>query len=238
MNYSEPFKRYIKNQRQRRLRDGVLRGKIQNPTFSNLDDLIIFHFENWSNPDHINKTGMTLGLRSLREQPALILETGSSAWGTNSSRLWASYVRSFGGKFETVDIRHEPRSTLHDLEDVSEIHVGDSVNFLRNYKLPVGFTQVNLAYLDSWDLDLSAPSASMEHGLAEWEALLPLLRSGSVVVIDDTPIDPQLLGAGGVEFANSNGFTPGKGALVLANLDSWKDFHVIYHHYNVVLLHQ
>lgn len=238
MNFSGPVRRYIKSQRQRRLRDGILRGTLRNPTFSKLDDLISFHFENWSNPDHINKAGMTVGLRSLCEQPALILETGSSAWGTNSSRLWASYVRSFGGKFETVDIRDEPRSTLLDLEDVSEIHIGDSVDFLWNYKLPAGFTQVNLAYLDSWDLDLSDPSASMEHGLAEWQALLPLLGPGSIVVIDDTPIDPQLLGADGVEFAISNGFTPGKGALVLAGLDTWKDFQVIYHHYNVVLLHK
>lgn len=238
MKLSGPFRRYIKGQRQRRFRDGILRGTLNNPTFTKLDDLIRFHFEHWSDPDHINKAGMTIGLRRLHEQPALILETGSSAWGTNSSRLWASYVRSFGGKFETVDVRDEPRSTLLDLEDVSEIHIGDSVDFLRNYKLPAEYAQVNLAYLDSWDLDLSDPSASMNHGLAEWHALLPLLRSGSIVIIDDTPIDPQLLGAEGVGFAMSNGFTPGKGALVLASLDTWKDFQVIYHHYNVVLIHK
>jgi cephalosporin hydroxylase len=224
-----------------RLETRSLRKKIrsceeEHPAFDNLDSLIDFHFRVFSAPSHVNKTGMAVALRQLRETPSLILETGTSAWGTDSSRLWASYVRSFGGVFATVDIRTEPALALSDLNGTAEFHVGDSVQFLQNYEIPNGFSSVDLVYLDSWDLDLADPAQSMEHGLAEWKATQRLIGTGSVVVIDDTPIEASLLGPLGLEFFRAYGFVPGKGALILQERGLCNDFEVIYHHYNLVLV--
>jgi len=172
----------------------------------------------------------------LEEKPALILETGTSAWGTDSSRLWASYVKSFGGSFSSVDIRPEASLSLRDLKGTVQFHVGDGVDFIKSFQLPEGFSHVNLAYLDSWDLDILNPQPPMDHGLAEFNALLPFLDTGSVIVIDDTPIEAHLLGTAGEEFFLNRGFVPGKGASVLAQKRTLEEFDVAYHHYNLVLV--
>jgi hypothetical protein len=235
-------KRRMKNYRQgvknRYLRKAIRDGRVRHPSFDNLDKLEDFHFNTFSTRDHINRIGMTVALRLLKERPSLILETGTSAWGTDSSRLWASYVRSCGGSFATVDIRTEPSATLPDLNGVAQFHVGDSIQFLHDFKFPSEFSSVDLVYLDSWDLDLSDPDPSMEHGLAEWKATERLLGKGSVVMIDDTPIEAHLLGPLGLEFYRSHGFVPGKGALVLQEQGILRRFDVIYHHYNLVLVHK
>ncbi len=46
---------------------------------------------------------MKVAIELLGDRPARILETGSSAWGTNSSLLFDSYVHRFGGEFYTID---------------------------------------------------------------------------------------------------------------------------------------
>lgn len=53
-------------------------------------------------------TSMKKAIGSLHESPSTIIETGSSAWGTDSSVMFDSFVQSFGGEFLSVDIRLEP----------------------------------------------------------------------------------------------------------------------------------
>lgn len=204
-------------------------------SFADVDNLIAHHFSGLGAKEHINRAGLTLALRRLNEKPALIVETGSSAWGTDSTRLFASYVRSFGGRVISVDIRPEPSQQLSDVSGVVSFFVDDSVNFLNSFQLPDGFGKIDLLYLDSWDLDLANPSLAMEHGLAEWKSAQRFLASGSLVVIDDTPIEGCLLGDPGVAIHQKYGFVPGKGALVLKDADALNDYSVPYHHYNVVL---
>jgi hypothetical protein len=48
---------------------------------------------------------MRQAIHLLGQSPSVILETGMSAWGTNSSLLFDDYVCCFGGEFFTVDIR-------------------------------------------------------------------------------------------------------------------------------------
>jgi len=172
----------------------------------------------------------------LGESPALIIETGTSAWGTDSTRLWARYVEDFGGIFHSVDVRREPSENLRGAVGAkTHLHVDDSVNFLKHFSVPAGYDKVDLAYLDSWDLDLDNPLPAMEHGLNEWKALYPLLGPGSIVVIDDTPIEPFLLGEGTSISTSGSHPIPGKGTLVLADEAVHEHFQVLYHHYNVVM---
>jgi hypothetical protein len=180
---------------------------------------------------------MTVALRSFQIKPNLIVETGSSAWGVQSSQLFDSFVQSFGGRFATVDNRQEASDQLQGkLGEQSQTFVDDSVNFLNQFQLPLGYEAISLLYLDSYDLDVDAPWPSMNHGLEEFKAAQRLLAPGSLVLIDDTPIDPSLWGWTGPawEFFYKHGFVPGKGALVLQS-SLMRDYKVLYHHYSVLL---
>lgn len=176
-----------------------------------------------------------MALRHLENQPAMIVETGSSAWGTNSSLLWDSYVKKFGGCFFTVDIREKAATDLRPkLSENSKAFVGDSVEFLRQLELPAEFSSVSLVYLDSMGVDLENQEPAMQVGLSEFLAVHPFLTSGSIVVIDDTPIEFSLLGDSNWAHARNDGLIPGKGALILRS-PLMTQYDVLYHHYNVVL---
>ena len=203
--------------------------------FESIDDLIDAHFSAFSDQDHINRAGLTLALRQLGQRPALIVETGSSAWGVDSSRLFASYVSSFGGEFHSVDIRPEASQAIPFLGKNIHFHVGDSVQFLQNFSLPKSFEKIDLLYLDSMDLNPLEPESSMEHGLDEYRASARLLKTNSIVVIDDTPIEPFLLGRAAVEYTKQHGLVPGKGALVRKEFGDSRMAETLYHHYNLVL---
>ena len=68
-------------------------------------------------------------------KPINIFETGSSAkWGTNSSILFDSYVKKFGGSFITVDLRNEANNYLKKrFSNKSISFVDDSINFIKSY---------------------------------------------------------------------------------------------------------
>jgi hypothetical protein len=192
----------------------------------------------WSELNHINRIGLTTALNLLKKKPAVIVETGTSAWGTDSTRLWDSYVKSFGGKFFSVDIRSEPRQLLGDLGPLSFLYVDDSVNFLNNFK-HYSQSKIDLVYLDSFDIDWKNPFPAMQHGLKEFEAVEKYLKIGSIVVIDDTPVNqsfiPESEGNLATSIKTKLGVYPGKGALVLAMIKLQPEkYKVIYHNYNLV----
>lgn len=196
------------------------KGKASRAVFGTLDDLVDDHFTRHSQPDHVCRPTLAAALAMLSEKPAYIVETGSSAWGSNSSLLFDSYVNSFGGAFATVDIRLEPTFTLRgQCTRRTTLHCDDSVRFLARHVSTD--RRPDLVYLDSWDVDWDAPLPSAMHGLHEFMVLLPGLRSGGLLLIDDTPRDetvmqrvqPRHVGAFAA-FERAYGFPPGKGALV------------------------
>ena len=65
------------------------------------------HFRLRSSLTHVNYDSMCYVIEALGGRPQTILETGMSAWGTDSTRLFDSYVRSFGGHLWSVDIEPE-----------------------------------------------------------------------------------------------------------------------------------
>lgn len=193
-----------------------------------------WHFRVFSSPEHINRASLTLALEALHGRPAVVVETGTSAWGTDSTRLWASYVASFGGLVYSVDIRPEPSLELRRLTEFVCFAVEDSVEFLNSLP-PV---EADLVFLDSWDVDLTDPEPSMRHGLQEWRAIQRLLKPGSLVIIDDTPCDVGISGWP-TELVERSirmcGRLPGKGALVLEEPGLWEAFECMSHQYSLVL---
>ena len=75
------------------------KGVSRREAFSDPETLVDFHFRNFSSRDHPCRPTLETALIHLDKKPAVIIETGSSAWGTNSSYLFDSYVTSFGGAF-------------------------------------------------------------------------------------------------------------------------------------------
>jgi hypothetical protein len=207
--------------------------------FESSGELVKRHFETWSDPEHINFSSLRDTLNLLEERPSLILETGSSAWGTDSSRLFDAYVTSFGGEFHTVDIRVEPMLELiRSLSHQSRLACDESVRFLRRWVERNPGRRADLVYLDSWDLDVRDPVAAASHGLAEFFAIAPVLQEGSLLLIDDTPADADWLPVewreAAREFQARFGLVPGKGMLVDRYLDGRDDVSKVHHRYQVL----
>ncbi len=200
---------------------GGIRGDLDFQKFSSVDILLDHHFSMIGVSESPTRRTVERALRMLEEQPALIVETGASAWGIDSTTLFDKYVHSFGGELLTVDIRVEPLYSLpRRCSKSTTVFCNDSLKFLS--RLPSN-RKVDLFYLDSFDLDPTNPLPSVMHGLHEFFLILPILnRYGGLLLVDDTPrmlsdwIEVQ--GATHLdqfqEFIANFGFLPGKGALI------------------------
>lgn len=202
-------------------------------------DLTQAHFEAWSHPGHVNRPGFDAAITLMNERPQIIIETGTSTWGTDSTRLWDAYIESFGGEFWSVDISPAPSKRLaRQVSERTHLVVDDSVHFLTSLAEQRPGLRVDVCYLDSWDLDFAAPDAAAAHGLAEWHAVSPLMGAGSILIIDDTPGSVEWVPAehqeGARNYLASFGYLPGKGSLVHQELASNPHVRVVWHGYNVV----
>jgi hypothetical protein len=202
-------------------------------------DLLAYHFSTWSSTDHVNVAGFEAAMSLMAGRPQNILETGTSAWGTDSTRLWDAYVRNFGGEFWSVDLSPAPRKRLHQqVSSQTHLMVDDSVHFLTAFAQEHAGLKIDVCYLDSWDLDWANPDPAAIHGLAEWHAVSPLIGPGSALIIDDSPgslewVPTQHQEAAETYFA-SHGYLPGKGALAHQELIADPRVSAIWHGYNSV----
>lgn len=207
----------------------------------NSDVLVSAHFQFWSDISHQNREGLRLALSYLQNKPSVIIETGTSAYGTDSSRLFDSYVRNFGGNFHSVDISPYPSKRLKFQHSKnSYFYVSDSVSFLENLRSSLGISKIDLVYLDSWDVDWDNPTQCAIHGLAEFKLVQPYLKKGSVLVIDDTPNSlkwiPSEYHDVATKYEQKYGVLPGKGALIVKELKTNMNARKIWHDYNCVYL--
>lgn len=154
-------------------------------------DIVTNHFKYWSSLDHPNRKAFGIVLGELNGSAANIVGTGTSAWGTESTRLWDKYVTHYGGSFQSVDIRSEPSRRLKgQIGKRSRLVVSDSIDFLNN-DLPD--EHIDVFFLDSWDVDWFNPLDSAMHGFNEFQAIVHRLENGSILFVDDTPISQEWL---------------------------------------------
>jgi hypothetical protein len=207
--------------------------------FSSADELVRHHFAQRSSLDHHSFGSMRQAIHLLGQSPSVILETGMSAWGTNSSLLFDDYVCCFGGEFFTVDIRLRPLLQMRGVvSHQTELICDDSVRYLRRWVRSNPGRKADLVYLDSYDLNPRSPYAAAVHGIREYLAIRPALGKGSLLLVDDTPIDPDVCPPewrhDAESFLEREGVMPGKGMLVVPYLDSTHAVTKIHHGYQVL----
>ncbi len=129
-------------------------------------------------------------------RPVLIVETGSArthAIGDGQSTfLFEKYLKlGPGGSLITVDLNPDATKFCNQELDpnFSTAINGDSVEFLHRFGeyMPPEFTSIDLLYLDSYDVDMLAPTESAVHHIYELVAAKPFLREDSLVLVDDSP---------------------------------------------------
>jgi hypothetical protein len=136
----------------------------------------------------VNYGSLCFLIEQMGGRPQTILETGMSAWGTDSTRLFDSYTRSFGGALWSVDIDPARVARLRSrVGETTTLVCEDSAVFLEHWVQEHPNQGADVVYLDSWDVDFSAPLPAAEHCLRELEAVLPALHAGALLLIDDSP---------------------------------------------------
>jgi hypothetical protein len=222
-------------------KEGV-RGQRVEQKYATCKEMVDQHFEFLKIESIPSKKTFSLALSMLEEKPASIVETGSSAWGLDSSTLLDKYVNSFGGCLQTVDIRVEPLFSLPKrCSGATTVFCDDSINFLRRLNQD---STIDFAFLDSFDLDMLDPVPSMIHGLNEFLTILPVLqKNSSILLVDDTPctIDHWIEAQGNVHLDHIKSFMkihrimPGKGALVRDYIERHTSAEIVLHEYQLLV---
>jgi hypothetical protein len=118
-----------------------------------------------------------------------IIETGTLRTPGNwmdgqSARLFTEFVDLYGGQMRSVDIDSAACKAARDAvvsKNFSVAH-SDSVSWLKQQN---DLDQVDLFYLDSYDVDWNNDTDSANHHLMEFQIIEPHLKPGVVVAIDD-----------------------------------------------------
>jgi SAM-dependent methyltransferase len=128
-------------------------------------------------------------LESLGQAEYHIIETGTlrnpGNWKDGqSARLFTEFVDHYAGTVRSVDI--DPAAVASARNSITssrfESTCQDSVQYLSTQP---DLNQVDLFYLDSYDVKWNDDHLSAEHHLREFQAIEPDLKPGALVVIDD-----------------------------------------------------
>ena len=151
-----------------------------------------------------------------------IIETGIASAGTQSTYLFNEYVKKYGGRFWSVDNNEYLVNThQNNMCPATSLVCNDSVKFINDWVKYNNDKKIDVVYLDSYDLDWYNYHDSALHGLKEYTALLPSLKNGSLLLIDDTPRVPYWLDSRDKlyndmsNFYTNNNYLPGKGMYIL-----------------------
>jgi hypothetical protein len=127
-------------------------------------------------------------LLQIKKNNYSIVETGVlrniGVWTDGqSSFLFQEFCKYHNGSLKSVDIDSEACDIARNFLDPKIVSVtcGDSIEFLKN----IDTTNVDLFYLDSYDVIWSNYLPSAEHHLKEFLEIENRLSPGTLVVIDD-----------------------------------------------------
>ncbi len=118
-----------------------------------------------------------------------IIETGTirkpNNWKDgNSGFLFAELTKMHGGLVRSVDINQKAVDTANNFVNSKNYtaYCSDSVTWL---KQQTDLNQIDLFYLDSYDVEWLDDNPSAQHHLKEFKAIEPFLKKNCIVAIDD-----------------------------------------------------
>lgn len=123
----------------------------------------------------------------------IIVETGCARKENNfdgdgmSTLIFDDYITTHGGTFYSVDNNIEAVKFSSEKVKSAKLTLSDSIKYLYllNQELREKNQYIDLLYLDSYDFDKNNPHPSSFHHLKEITAIIPSLKKGSMIVIDD-----------------------------------------------------
>lgn len=148
-----------------------------------------------------------------------IVETGCARkddWSQDgqSTLLFDRFVNHWDGAVRTVDIEQKACAYLRERVSAKvSVTCGDSVAYLRSLQQGEPL-DIDLLYLDSYDLDWRNPHPAALHHLHELCAVMPLLASGTLVMVDDTARSQAFITLKGREMIVHDFGVAGKGGYV------------------------
>lgn len=119
-----------------------------------------------------------------------IVETGcvrkADNWAGDgqSSVIWGRYTQWHTGTYQTMDIDPEACDLTRELVPGAAVTCGDSLAELARHD-----STIDLLYLDSYDVDMNNPHPAALHCLMELVSARKRLVPGSIVFIDDSPME-------------------------------------------------
>jgi hypothetical protein len=123
----------------------------------------------------------------------LIVETGCARQENNfegdgmSTTIFDTFIDYHGGEFYSVDINSDNIRFAAATAKKANLTCSDSVKFLHQQsKVWVSQNRkIDLLYLDSFDFDMANPHPSSLHHIFELTAIMPCLREGTMICVDD-----------------------------------------------------
>lgn len=122
----------------------------------------------------------------------VIVETGCSNLvnGMNSTKIWDDFVNEYGGNVLSIDISPEVIQECRPLVSTkTRLVCSDSIAYLKEYQGP----SIDFLFLDSFNCDFFQDVGSSLHHLLEFMQVVKWLKDGSLILIDDTPLDKYWL---------------------------------------------
>lgn len=155
----------------------------------------------------------------------LVIETGTvrkpNNWKDgNSGFLFSEMARLHGGFVRSVDIDQNAVNAANSFVDQRyyKSFCSDSVIWLESQN---DLSDVDLFYLDSYDVDWTNDTPSAEHHLKEFKVIEPHIRKGCIVAIDDN------------SFLLDGNKRTGKGRLIVEYLAA-KNIYPIHDEYQII----
>jgi len=119
----------------------------------------------------------------------VIIETGCVRNRNNfagdgmSTLLFDEFVNFYDGIVISVDKNKNHCDLANSMtSEKTKVYNSDSIPLLWNLNINY---DIDLVYLDSYDIDFNKPHPSMLHHLKEFCAILPKLKPGCIIAIDD-----------------------------------------------------
>jgi hypothetical protein len=128
-------------------------------------------------------------LKAMKKDSYLIVETGTTRIPDNwegdgqSTRIWDMFVNESNGKVFTVDICPYACGVAKSfVGDKVTVVCEDSVQFLHTFPQK---GEIDLLYLDSYDIDFKNPHNSSFHHMKELTTIFSSLSPSCIIAVDD-----------------------------------------------------